>query len=111
MKREFKKRTEQQNKALHLFFEHLAIELNLAGLPIKKVLEKSVDIDWSAESCKEILWKPIQKAVLNKSSTTELDKIAEIDLVWEHLNRFLAEFGVFVPFPHDPSILKDTHYQ
>jgi hypothetical protein len=51
---------------------------------------------------KELLWRPAQKAILRKKSTTELFKIEDIDKVWEHLNRHLGEkFGLHVPFPSD----------
>ena len=92
-------RTGPQNNALHLFYSQLAKELNASGLTVQKVLEKTVDIDWSEKRVKELLWRPIQEAVVDKTSTTQLDKVSEIDLVYEHVNRFVAEFGVHIPFP------------
>ena len=94
-------RTLQQNKALHVYFELVAKALNDAGYDIQKTIEKSpIDIAWSRESVKELLWRPIQKTIHGKQSTTELDKHKEIDIVWENLNRFLASLGVeSVNFP------------
>lgn len=92
-------RTEQQNKALHKFFELLSQELNDAGLDQRTVLKPSVDIPWSPESVKEQLWKPIQKAMYEKESTTQLET-SEVSKVYETLIRHLSEkFDIFVVFP------------
>ena len=93
------KRTLQQNKSLHKYFDLLANELNDEGLDMKKVI--TVDVPWSAETIKEWIWKPVQKAQLLKESTTEMTT-AEVNKVYETVNRLMAEkFGVSVPFPSD----------
>jgi len=90
-------RTLKQNRALHKYFSMLADVLNGAGLPIAKVIK--VDIEWSDESVKELLWRPIQRALVKKHSTTQLDK-KELDEVYLVLNRALGErFGIHIPFP------------
>lgn len=95
-------RTLSQNNAMHLWFEHLATELNDAGLDQRKVLKPSIDIPWSAIAVKEQLWRPIQEALVHKVSTTELTK-QEVTRVFEILNRHLGEkFGLHVEWPHDP---------
>jgi hypothetical protein len=109
------KRTGTQNNSLHLWFEWVATELNLAGYTVQMVLKEKIDLDWTAEMVKELLWRSAQKAILGKQSTTELNKIEDIDKVLEHLNRHLGEkFGIHVPFPVDgqKSIREsqDTHY-
>ena len=96
-----KKRTMQQNSAIHLFCEMLAQELNDAGLDMREVIKPGVDIDWSMESVKEYLWRPIQKALLKKESTTQLTT-DEVSRVYETLTRHLgSKFGVFVEFPSE----------
>lgn len=95
-----KQRTLTQNKALHKFCELLADELNAAGLDIKTVLKPSVDIPWRKESVKEFLWRPIQNAMVQKESTTELNSVepSEIHAV---LMRHLSEkFGIYVSWPN-----------
>jgi hypothetical protein len=90
----------QQNRALHLYFKNLALELNLAGLTIQEVVKHKMEMDWTPESVKELLWRPAQLRLLGKRSTTELLKHEDIDLIWEHLNRHLGEkLGIYVPFP------------
>jgi len=59
-----------------------------------------VDIDWSMTTVKELIWRPIQKARLDKDSTTNLTR-SDIDVVYDTVNRFLASrFGIAVPFPN-----------
>lgn len=96
-----KARTSQQNAALHLFFRRLADALNDAGLDQRTVLKPSIAIPWTEESCKEQLWRPVQKALLGKQSTTELSKHMDIDQVHETLMRHLGEkFGLdYIEFP------------
>lgn len=97
-----KPRTDQQNRALHLYFKLLAQEFNSAGYTVQLVLAQKIDLDWDKEKIKELLWRPAQKAILGKVSTTELNKQEDIDLVFEHLNRHIAEkFQIHVPFPVD----------
>jgi len=100
------KRTDKQNKSLHLFCGLLAEELNNSGLDMKKVLKPSIDIAWTSDSIKEYLWRPIQKVMFQKQSTTELET-AEVSQVYEVLNRHLSEkFGITVPFPCDEKTIE-----
>lgn len=91
-----------QNRSLHLFCEFLANELNNAGYDMKKVLKPEVDISWSKTTVKEYIWRPIQKALTNKRSTTEIDT-KEPSEIWEIINRHLGEkLGIEVPlFPSE----------
>lgn len=92
-------RSDQQNKAIHVFCELLAAELNNAGLDMKKVLKPEIDIPWTKDTIKEYIWRPVQLAQLRKESTVNLST-KEVSMVWETINRFLGEkHGVHVPFP------------
>ena len=101
-----KKRTIQQNNALHKYCELVASALNDAGLNIEEVLKNfTFELDWTKDSVKEILWRTAQKRLLKKYSTTELKKQGDIDKVWEAMNRFLAKLGVeSIPFPSEEQI-------
>ncbi len=102
-----KQRTGKQNNALHLYFMWLATELNLAGYTVQLVLKQKMDLDWSPNSVKELLWRPAQQAILKKKSTTELSKQQDIDLIYDHLNRHLSEkFKIHIPFPVDEEYQK-----
>ena len=98
-------RTLAQNRAMHLYFKQVADALNGAGLDMKQVIK--ADVQWTHISVKEMMWKPLQKALLSKESTTKLKK-DEIDTVYHNLNRLLGQkFGIYVPFPSvDELILK-----
>ena len=96
-------RTGQQNKALHKFFSMLSETLNMSGLEMKGVLRPETEIWWTMDSVKEYLWRPLQKAMFGKESTTELEKQVEIDKIHEQLMHLLGEkHGVeYIPFPHE----------
>ena len=100
MKSISRKRTDQQNKALHVWYSLIAEELNNAGYDIRKTIRDGVEIPWSSVSVKEYLWRPVQEAYLKKHSTTEL-KTTDIDKIFDIINRHIGErTGVHVPFPN-----------
>lgn len=93
------KRTPQQNRAFHLLFQQIADTLNEHGLDMRQVLKPEVDIPWTKETVKEYIWRPIQKAMFEKTSTTELTT-DQVDQVYSTINRFLGEkHGLHFPFP------------
>jgi len=103
-----KPRTESQNKALHLYFSHLAEILNDNNLDMRKVLKPSINIPWTAKSIKEYLWRPIMKIQLGKDSTTELTT-KEIVEVYDVINKHLGEqFGITVEFPSQESLINNS---
>lgn len=95
-------RTPDQNAALHLYFTMLADELNAAGYTVQLVLKEKIDLDWDKDKVKELLWRPAQQAITGKKSTTSLNKVSDIDEIFEHLNRHIGEkFGIHIPFPSE----------
>lgn len=103
-------RTDSQNKALHVWFKLIATALNDAGLTVQETLKHQLDIDWNEHRVKELIWRQAQKKILGKTSTTELEKQIDIDLVYETINRWLGSMGVeHVPFPQDEE--KISNYQ
>ena len=100
-----KQRTLRQNRALHLFFTLVADSLNEKGFDMRKTLKEDIEINWTPENVKEYLWKPVQKTLLVKKSTTELTT-DEIDKVYEVLTRYLAEkTGIVQEFPSIETIM------
>jgi len=92
-------RTLKQNAALHKYFRLVSDALNDAGYEMQEFLSSNkVDVPWSAELIKDVIWRPIQKAALQKTSTAELER-KEIDVVYDIVNRFLAKKGIHVVFP------------
>lgn len=94
-------RTLTQNKALHKFCDLLSKALNDAGLDMRAVMKPEAEIPWTPENVKDNLWRPVQKAMYGKESTTELDT-AEVSKVHEALMRHLGQkLGVpYVSFPN-----------
>lgn len=95
-------RTSQQNRALHKAFQLLSDELNTKGLDVQKVVKAGYEIWWTPHMVKEIIWRPFQRTKTGKESSTELEKVGEIDEVWEDIMRNLGEkFGVeYIDFPN-----------
>ena len=92
-----RQRTMTQNKALHLWFRFLAETLNDAGLDMRTVIREDVDIPWTGPAVKEYIWRPVQKALQQKESTTEANR-TDYTAVREVIARHLGErFGVQVP--------------
>jgi len=97
VKRKAKQRSTQQNKALHLFCHMLAETLNDAGLHMRRVMREDVEIPWTMTSVKDHLWRPIQRAVIEKDSTADADT-NEYTEVYDVLARHMASrLGVQVP--------------
>lgn len=96
------RRTPAQQRALEVYCRELANALNDAGYEMKAVMAaKHVDVPWTQALVKDTLWKPLQKAMLDEISTTEMST-GEVSKVYEVLNRHIAEnFGVSVPFPSE----------
>ena len=96
-------RTLSQNSSLWLFANMVAVQLNNAGFTFDKLLKDgkyTAEVDWNKDLVIDQLWKPIQKAITNKKSTTQLEK-SEIDKVYEALNKYLTvRVGIeHIPFP------------
>ncbi len=105
-----KRRTSQQNRALHLYFTLLATALNDAGMDMRKTIRRDVDIQWTSYSIKEFLWKPLQKALTGKKSTARI-KTKDIDKVYDALNKVIGErTGVSVEFPSIESLMGYQEY-
>lgn len=89
-------RTLQQNKSLHKYCQQVATELNNAGVSME-VFIKNIEADHTMESVKS-LWRAFAKAKYGKTSTKELTK-AQIDQVYDEVNRHLAQLGIHINFP------------
>lgn len=97
VRRKAKQRTLTQNRALHLFCQWLADTLNEAGYDMRRTLREDVDVPWTQASVKEYLWRPIQEAMTQKESTTEITTL-EPTAIHSVLSRHLAQkLGVQCP--------------
>jgi len=83
-------RTNQQNKGIHAYCGEVARQMEARGLDMKTVLKEGVPIAPTKELIKEYMWKPIQKALTGKESTTAINK-KQVNEVYEYLSKLLAE--------------------
>jgi len=99
-----RQRTLQQNKSLHKLFQLIADELNAKGYTVKFVVDKmktNAEVPWCGASVKEVLWRPIQKALTGNQSTTEISTVEPTD-IHQALMHWLVEHleGVeYIDFP------------
>lgn len=93
-----KRRTAQQNRALHKYFELVAKDLNKNGVTVKKLVEGGMDMKPTKEIVKEY-WREIQKVMFHKESTTELTT-REINDILDVLAKHMGEnHEIFRAFP------------
>ena len=104
-----KKRTNQQNKALHLWFKQLSDTLNNDGFDMRAVISPGIDILWSPYTVKEHLFRPVMKAYLDKKSTTELTT-DEIDKIFDMVNKAIGErTGIHIKFPSIETLMEEDN--
>ena len=98
-----RKRTKKQNSSMHLFFEHIANACNDSGHEMEissPMLSKTITVQWTKESIKEYIWRPVQVAMYPDTHSTEDLKTIELMKVTEQLQHFLAQkFGLNIDFP------------
>lgn len=96
-------RTDQQRKAIEVYCRNVATELAKQGHTMQDVVKeiKKAEILPTQSLIKEVVWNGISTAMLQKSSSTNLEK-SEVTLVYEAMNKWLGQnFGVHIPFPVD----------
>lgn len=91
-------RTSAQNSAIHVYCREVASVMEASGMDMKTVIKDGVPIVPTMHLIKDYMWRPIQKAVTGKESTTKLD-VVEVNDVYEQLSKLLAEkYSIDVPF-------------
>jgi hypothetical protein len=97
-------RTELQNNSLHLWLTQLSDEFNEKDIDMRLLIREDIKIPASMMFLKEYVWKPVQKALFGKKSTTQLFKTKEIDQIVDIINRAVVErFKGQVNVPPFPS--------
>jgi len=105
---EIKRRTTQQNSALHLFFSFVANELNEIGITYqyRGLKVQVMELRYTANIVKEFVWRPIQIAMFNKKSTTKINT-QEINQIVDVITLFFAERGVSIEFPSIETLINN----
>jgi hypothetical protein len=98
-----KERTEIQNNSLHLWLHKKTEQCREAGITRQMILSKTMELEVTDTFMKDI-WRDVQDAMFKTGrKTRNLEKVGQIDEVYEHLNRFFAEkFNLpGTDWPHD----------
>lgn len=93
-----RQRTSQQRKAIEVFCRNLAEVLNDSGMDMQAVFSvKEVSVPWSQDTVKDVLFRPIMKAMFDIDSTADLER-ADCSRVHAVLCKNLSEkLGVTCP--------------
>ncbi len=92
-------RTYRQNRTIHLLFRRMAEALNDAGFEIRHPMKADLEIPYSEESVKELLYKPIITSYfkVNRSSELNTEQLSEsMEILVDAVNR---NTGVMVNIP------------
>ena len=98
-------RTQRQNRAMHKLFREISQQMNEQGLTLQQVLRSDVETMMTPKLVKEVIWRPVQKAMYGKESTTQLTT-DEVDKVFDVINKHLGKHGIHVPFPSIETLME-----
>lgn len=94
-------RTNQQNRALYLYFTFVADTLNNHGLYFQTfdLFNEPVEMQWDKDLVKQFIWLPIQKTLFDIESTTKLTT-TDINTILDVLSNHFAKLKLSVSFPN-----------
>ena len=100
-------RTTKQNSALHLLFTIVSSQLNEMGIEFQYFGLKGqvLSVRHTPHLVKEMVWKPIQKALFDIESTTKINT-QQINEIVDILAKYFSERGVVIQFPSKEQIEK-----
>lgn len=101
------KKTDQQRKAYHLYFRWVSQSFQEKDIDMEMLVKaKPLSMPVTETMVKEVIWKPILKAMEGRRSTEDMEKM-EVSAVYDVMNRWLInEFGIYVPFPSDENFIE-----
>lgn len=101
------KRTNKQNRAMHLFFSIIADMFNENGLTFKyTVINKTLEMPYTTDIVKNYVWRPFQIVMFGKKSTTQLTT-KELTQVADSIEKALSLHGHDIQFPSINQLLDD----
>ena len=93
-------RTFRQNNALHLLFRRMAEGLNDAGFGIPHPMNSDMEMPYSEESIKTLLWTPIIQSLYSTTRSSHLDTEQLSHAAEVLIDAVNLSTGVYIPFPH-----------
>jgi len=100
--------TKQQRKAVHKYLRLLATEFNDKNVGMKAMLnhKPEMEIMPTMDSLKEMIWKPICKALYGVESSEDLEP-GQVDKVYQAINDWTTlEHGISIRFPDFKQLAK-----
>lgn len=96
-----KARTDQQNKAIHQYFNLLAQACIDKHIDIHTLLSASIEHQVTPKIIKYQMWAKVQKTMYDTDSTAKL-KSHEVTEIHATINNYTAEtHGINIPFPSE----------
>ena len=94
-------RSNQQNRALYLYFNFVAETLNNHGLYFQTIdlFSHPLEMQWDKDLVKQFIWLPIQKTLFDIESTTKLTT-TDINTILDVLTNHFAKLKLLVNFPN-----------
>ena len=105
-------RSNLQNRALHLYYKLIRVELNELGHEFNYdgLNGNSFSMRYTDTIVKELIWRPIQEALFGFKSTTKLNSL-EINEIIDVITKFFGEKGVVLEFPCYDSLMSKQKAQ
>ena len=96
-----KQRTSKQQAAIEVYCRELAGAMNDAGFDMTTFpYREGFKLKWTQESVKQTFWKPTQRHLFGKKSSTQLNT-SEVSEVYEAVDLGISQnTGVSIEFPH-----------
>lgn len=100
-------RTTKQNSALHLLFTIISSQLNEIGVEFQYfgIRGGRLSMRHTPHLVKEMIWKPIQKALFDIESTTKINT-EQINEIVDILTKYFADKGIVIAFPSKEQLKK-----
>ena len=100
-------RTTKQNSALHMLFTIISSQLNEMGMEFKYFGLKGqlIHLRHTPHLVKEMVWKPIQRALFDVESTTKINT-EQINEIVDVLAKYFGEKGIVIEFPSKEQLKK-----
>ncbi|MBU4467031.1 hypothetical protein KKF47_03150 [Patescibacteria group bacterium] len=83
--------SEQQRKAMHLWFDQVGEALNEKHIDMRAFLRKDIEMPWSGWAIKEFIFRPLMEQRYGKKSINDLFKTGEIDLLYDVISKEIIE--------------------
>ncbi len=99
-------RSQQQNKALHVYYTLISAELNDKNMEYQYtgITGNIFELRYTPDLVKNFVWRPIQIALFDIKSTTKINT-QQINDIIDVISNFFADREIVIEFPSIDSLL------